>query len=370
MMRIEHTAIKVRDLIKGYKDDAETGRVSDYDGKLDIRPAYQREFIYKDKQRDAVLNTIQKGFPLNVIYWAKKDDGTFEVLDGQQRTISVCQYCHDEFSLDYRYFHNLTEDEKNVILDYELDVYQCEGSDSEKLEWFKTINIAGEKLTNQELRNAVYAGTWLSDAKKRFSARNCAAERLAKDYMAGSCIRQDYLETVLAWMSSKENTTIEGYMAVHQHDDNAGALWSYFSSVVEWVKAVFPHYRKEMKGVEWGLLFNEFGTSYPNVAKMEAKVKRLMMDEDVTAKKGIYEYVLSGREKALSIRAFTLNQKREAYERQNHRCPYCEAEGVNKEWDIDEMEADYITPWHEGGKTVPENCKMLCKAHNRRKGGS
>jgi len=369
MMNIEHTKVKVRDLVEGYKDDTQTGQVSGLNGKLDIRPAYQREFIYKYKQRDAVLDTIQKGFPLNVMYWAKTGDDTFEVLDGQQRTISICQYCNDEFSLDYRYFHNLTDDEKNLILDYELDVYQCEGTDSEKLAWFKTINIAGEKLTDQELRNAVYAGTWLSDAKKRFSARNCAAERLAKDYMSGSCIRQDYLETVLAWIASKEGTTIEDYMAQHQHDNNAGALWSYFSSIIEWVKSVFPTYRKEMKGVEWGLLFNEFGTNYPNTDETEAEVKRLMMDEDVTAKKGIYEYILSGREKVLSIRAFTPNQKREAYERQNHRCPYCEAEGVDREWEIDEMEADHITPWHEGGRTIPENCKMLCKPHNRQKGG-
>ena len=186
-MKIEHKKIKVADLVNEYKDDVQTGRVSGYGGKLDIRPAYQREFIYKDKQRDAVIETIKKGFPLNVMYWAKNGDN-FEVLDGQQRTISICQYCNDEFSLDYRYFHNLTDGEKEEILGYELDVYQCEGTDKEKLDWFRTINIAGEKLTNQELRNAVYAGTWLSDAKKRFSARGCVAEKLAKDYMAGSCI--------------------------------------------------------------------------------------------------------------------------------------------------------------------------------------
>ena len=368
MMNIVHASIKVRDLVKGYQDDVQTGHISGYNGKLDIRPAYQREFIYKDKQRDAVIETINKGFPLNVIYWAKKEDGTFEVLDGQQRTISICQYCNDEFSLDYRYFHNLTEDEKNVILDYELDVYQCEGSDKEKLDWFKIINIAGEKLTDQELRNAVYAGTWLSDAKKRFSARNCAAERLAKDYMAGSCIRQDYLETCLAWIASKEGTSIEDYMAQHQHDDNAGALWSYFSSVIQWMKTVFPNYRKEMKGVAWGLLYNEFGTKYPNVEQTETEVKRLMMDEDVTSKKGIYEYILSGREKVLSIRTFTDNQKREAYERQNHRCPYCEAEGVNKQWSIEEMQADHIKPWSEGGRTIADNCQMLCSRCNATKG--
>lgn len=366
-MKITQTKIKVRDLIVEYTDDAATGRVSGYDGKLDIRPAYQREFVYKDKQRDAVIETINKGFPLNVIYWAKTGEDTFEVLDGQQRTISICQYCNDEFSLNFRYFHNLTQQEKDVILDYELDVYQCEGTDKEKLDWFKVINIAGEKLTDQELRNAVYAGTWLSDAKKRFSARNCAVERLAKDYMAGSCIRQDYLETGLAWIASKEGISIEDYMAKYQNDANAGELWAYFNAVIEWAKAVFPNYRKEMKGVEWGLLYNEFGTKYPNVEQTEAEVKRLMMDDDVTAKKGIYEYLFTGREKALSIRAFTESQKRAAYEKQGGICPMCKAKGIMTVYDIKDMQGDHITPWSNGGHTVPENLQMLCADCNRTK---
>lgn len=368
-MEIKHAKIKIRDLVKSYNDDIKTGRVTGYDGKLDIRPAYQREFVYKDKQRNAVIETIQKGFPLNVIYWAKTGNDTFEVLDGQQRTISICQYCSDEFSLDFRYFHNLTQDEKDKILDYELDVYQCEGIDKEKLDWFRIINIASVQLTDQELRNAVYAGTWLSDAKKRFSARNCAAEIIAKDYLSGSAIRQDYLEPALSWIASKENITIEDYMAQHQLDNNAGALWQYFSSIIEWVKSVFPDYMKEMKGVHWGILYNEFGTQFPNLNATKQKVKTLMMDEDVTAKKGIFEYILSGREKVLSIRGFTPNMKREAYERQNHKCPYCNNEGVDKEWKIEEMEADHQIPWHAGGKTISDNCVMLCKVHNRVKGG-
>lgn len=363
-MEIKHTQIKVRDLVNNYKNDPLTGRVSGYGDKLDIRPAYQREFVYKDKQRDAVIETINKGFPLNVIYWAKNGDNSFEVLDGQQRIISICQYCNDEFSLNYRYFHNLTEDEKDKILDYELDVYQCEGTDSEKLDWFKIINIAGEKLTDQELRNAVYTGPWLSDAKKRFSAKNCACERLAKDYLSGSAIRQDYLEKVLFWISSKENSSIEEYMAKHQPDNNAVPLWLYLNSVIEWVKAVFPDYMKEMKGVDWGILYNEFGTNIPDVETTKAEIKRLMIDEDVTAKKGIFEYILSGREKVLSIRAFSPNQKREAYERQEGLCSLC-----HKHFKIDEMEGDHITPWHLGGKTTSDNCQMLCKACNRQKSG-
>ncbi len=370
-MQINKVQIQIKDLVKGYKDDPETNQVEGYGGKLQIRPAYQRQFVYKDKQRDEVIRTINKGFPLNTIYWAKTGDDTFEVLDGQQRTISICQYVNGDFALDYRFFHNLTDDEKNKILDYELDVYQCSGSDREKLDWFKIINIAGEKLTDQELRNAVYAGTWLGDAKKKFSAPNCAAYRLAKDYMSGTPIRQDYLETALKWMASKEDGELEDYMAAHQHDDNADELWDYFSKVIEWVKSTFTTYRKEMKGVDWGLLYNEFGTAYFSASDLEREIKELMMDDDVTNKKGIYEYVLSGktREKALNIRQFSPAMKREAYERQQGVCPHCAAEGVMTVYDIDDMEADHITPWHDGGKTNADNCQCLCKAHNRTKSG-
>lgn len=363
-MIIKHTQIKIKDLIKDYKEDNETNKVSGYEGKLDIRPAYQREFVYKDKQRDAVIETIQKGFPLNVMYWAKTSDDTFEVLDGQQRTISICQYCNDEFSINYRYFHNLTQDEKDLILDYALDVYQCEGSDKEKLEWFKTINIAGEKLLDQELRNAVYHGTWLTEAKKKFSARNCAAERIAKNYISGSAIRQAYLEKSLLWISNKENKNIEEYMAIHQHDNNANPLWLYFSQVIEWVKSVFPKYYKEMANVDWGLLYNKYGNKVIDVNKLAEDVDILMKDDDVTSKKGIFEYLLSDKkiEKVLSIRNFTDTMKRTAYAKQNGICPIC-----NGHFDISEMEGDHITPWCEGGKTVLENLQMLCKDCNRHK---
>lgn len=361
-MQIVHTQIKIKDLIKDYIDDIETGRVSGYGGKLDIRPAYQREFVYKDKQRDAVINTINNGFPLNVIYWAKTGDETFEVLDGQQRIISICQYCNNEFSLNYRQFHNLLKTEQEKILNYELDVYQCDGTDVEKLSWFETINIAGEKLTKQELRNAVYAGSWLSDAKKKFSARNCLAYRIAKDYLDGASIRQEYLEKALEWISAKDNKHIEEYMSIHQHDPNAGELWSYFSSVIEWVKQVFPNYRKQMKGVEWGLLYNKYGENYPDTVKFEKRIKELISDDDVTNKKGIYEYLFDNCEKHLNIRNFTENEKMTVYERQNGICKIC-----NNHFEIEEMEADHITPWSQGGKTNIDNCQMLCRECNRRK---
>ena len=187
-MKIQLKQITVRDLVKDYEDDAENG-VRTYGGLLDVRPPYQREFVYKDKQRDAVIETVKQGFPLNVMYWAKREDGTFEVIDGQQRTISLCQYVTGDFAYMMRYFHNLQDDEQQQILDYELMVYVCEGTDSEKLKWFETINIAGEKLTQQELRNAVYHGSWLADAKRYFSKNGCAAYQIGQDYVSGSPIR-------------------------------------------------------------------------------------------------------------------------------------------------------------------------------------
>jgi len=199
-MKIELKEITVKELAEEYKDNSEEGVVG-YAGKLDIRPPYQREFIYKDKQRDAVINTIVKNFPLNVMYWAVRDDGNFEVIDGQQRTISVCQYVTGDFSFGQRYFHNLQDDEQEQILNYKLMIYLCSGTDSEKLEWFKTINIAGEKLTDQELRNAVYAGSWVSDVKRYFSKNGCAAYSIGHNYLIGSSIRQEYLETAIDWIS-------------------------------------------------------------------------------------------------------------------------------------------------------------------------
>ena len=359
-MNIELKEIKVRDLTKGYEDNQEDGVIG-FDGKLDIRPPYQREFIYKDKQRDAVIDTITKKFPLNVMYWAVREDGEFEIIDGQQRTISICQYVNNDYSINGLAFHNLPKDKQEEILDYELMVYFCEGTDSEKLEWFKTINIAGEKLTDQELRNAVYSGSWVSDAKRYFSKTNCAAYGLGGDYLNGSAIRQDYLETTIKWISNDE---IKSYMAKNQHEPNANEIWLYFQAVINWVKIVFPNYRREMKGIDWGFLYNEFKDQKYDSAKLETEVAKLMEDEDVGNKKGIYTYVLTRKEKYLNIRAFSPNQRREAYERQKGICPV-----KKKHYPIEEMEADHITPWHLGGKTTAENCQMLSKEANREKGG-
>ncbi len=367
-MKIDLHRISIREVITGYKDSAEEG-VTAYGDKLDIRPKYQREFVYKEKQRDAVIETIKNSFPLNVMYWMIREDGGYEVLDGQQRTISIGQYVNGDFSLNERYFHNLTKEEQDKILDYELMIYFCEGTDKERLDWFRIINIAGEKLTDQEIRNAVYTGPWLSDAKLKFSKSNCVAYLLANDggkLVEGSPIRQEYLETALSW---KNDGKIEDYMARHQHDTNADELWVYFQKVIAWVRQTFPNYRKEMASVNWGELYNQFKDRKLNATKLETEIKKLMQDEDVTKKSGIYPYVLIRQERYLSIRAFTDKMKREAYERQKGICPHCKGENKKKKWEIEEMEADHINPWHEGGKTTAENCQMLCKQDNRTKSG-
>jgi hypothetical protein len=298
------------------------------------------------------------------MYWIENSAGNYELLDGQQRTLSICQYVNGDYSINDKYFHNLTNGEKDQILDYELMIYFCDGTDKERIKWFEVINTAGERLTPQELLNAVYTGPWLSDVKLKFSKSNCAAYLLANDdgqLLNGSPIRQEYLETALSWINSGD---VAGYMAKHQHDKNADKLWEYFQNVIAWVRATFTNYRREMNSVNWGELYNQFKDKKLNATKLEAEIKELMQDEDVTKKSGIYPYVLTRQEKYLSIRAFTDKMKREAYERQNGKCPFCK-----KKYDISEMEADHITPWHEGGKTIAQNCQMLCKQDNRTKSG-
>ena len=359
-MNIDLKEITVCELAKDYEDNAEDGVVG-FGGKLDIRPPYQREFIYKDKQRDAVINTLINKFPLNVMYWAVRDDGNFEIIDGQQRTISVCQYVNGDFSYEKRYFRNLQDDEQQQILDYKLMVYLCSGTDSERLDWFRTINIAGEKLTDQELRNAVYAGSWVSDVKRYFSKTGCPAYGIGSDYLNGSPIRQEYLETAVKWISEGN---IENYMAEHQHDQNASALWRYFQDVITWVSTTFTKKRKFMKGVDWGELYNTYKDEKYDTEKIEKESEKLILDDDVTKKSGIYPYILTRDEKYISIRAFSDAIKQKVYERQKGICQKCK-----KHWEIEEMEADHITPWHEGGKTLEENCQMLCRDDNRRKSG-
>lgn len=362
-MKIDPQNIKVSDLIADYEDKGEEG-VRGYGGRLDIRPAYQREFIYGEKERNAVIDTVRRNFPLNTMYWAVAGD-EFELIDGQQRTISICQYVQGDFAVEIdgspMFFTNLTAEKQQQILNYELFVYVCDGTDGEKLDWFEVINIAGKPLNDQELRNAIYTGPWLADAKRWFSKTGAPAAAIGSKLVTGTPIRQDYLETALDWLSAG---AIKHYMAEHQDAPNAHELWTYFQNVIDWANLTFPNYRKEMKGVGWGPLYNKFGKETLDTAKVEADIARLMQDEDVTKKSGIYDYVLSGNERALSIRAFTDNMKREAFERQKGVCPACK-----DIFALDGMEADHITPWSKNGRTIAANCQMLCKADNRTKSG-
>jgi len=364
-MKIELHHIKVKDLIDQYQDDSENGVVG-YHGKLDIRPPYQREFVYKEQQRNAVIETLRKNFPLNVMYRVVREDWTFEVLDGQQRTLSICQYVTNNFSIfineNPKSFQNLTQDQKDQILNYELMVYFCEGNEEEKLERFKTVNIAWEKLTAQELRNAVYPWPWLSDAKRYFSKTNCPAKGLWGDYITWDAIRQELLEKTLKWISEKEKSQIEHYMSIHQHDKNADELRQYYQEIINRIQRIFPKKRKEMKGLERWNLYNQYSSHKYNATELEKEIENLMLDDEVTNKKGIYEYLLSWNPKYLSLREFTDKQKAEAYEKCGWICAIC-----GEHFEREEMHADHKIPWSKGGKTEIENCQMLCRKCNLEK---
>ncbi len=381
-MKITEKKIKVSQLCEGYSDDGDGGVYGYDDGnhKLTIRPKFQREFVYKDKQRDAVIETVRKGFPLNVMYWSKVSDTEFEVLDGQQRTISLGQYLNGDYAVKIngndKFFHNMTPTEQQQIKDYELTIYICEGSEEEKLEWFKVINIAGETLTNQELLNATYAGPWLSDAKNYFSKRNCVAGKFAENFIKGNPIRQDYLEKALSWIADRDGLESGGkYMAIHQHDADANELWLYFQEVISWAKRLFPSINKKITEVQdWGILYNKYKSETYNFKELKALVEKLLVDEDVTKQAGIIPYALSKRtkndEKYLSLRAFTEQQKMRVYEKQHHKCPLCQKNGIETEYSFEEMQGDHIKPWSKGGKTEENNLQMLCRKCNNTKSDS
>ena len=361
-MEIELHEVTVGQIFDGYENNGENG-VFGYGGKLYIRPPYQRNFIYRDNQRDEVIRTVKKNFPLNIMYWILRDDGTYEVMDGQQRTISICDYVNGDFSVDGHYFHSLSPKLQQTILDYKLMVYFCYGDDDEKLAWFKVVNIAGEKLLDQEIRNATYAEKFVSEARSYFSQRNCAAYRLAKDYLTGEPIRQDFLETALKWIADAQGCSIEEYMSAHKFGD-AEELKKYFRDVIAWVKKVFPTVRvKHMKGLPWGIFYNKFSEKDFDAAEFEQKISRLLKDKEIQSKRGIYEYLLSGDEKHLNLRQFDDDIKEIVYEQQGGNCAKCGKHFERAE----QMEADHITPWSEGGKTTADNCQLLCKTCNRRK---
>ena len=394
----------IRDLVEGYMRDSDDGSTTDsvfgYDGKLNIRPSYQRNSVYNTKKRDAVIETILDECPLNVIYWVDNEDGTYEVLDGQQRILSICKYVAGEFAVSADCFPtDIPQDFPNLlanmpdiaerILDYQPDIYVCRGTPSEKLKWFRRINTSGEPLNEQELRNSSYTGAWLSDAKARFSSANGRGVKLAninpnnsheEPLLSGSWNRQDYLSTALLWAAKHEgfsgDDAIEQYMLKHRGDADASALWQYFSMVLEWVRSKFVSYNKALKGIDWGNVCDGYhlGAFASNIislsgAEINDRIVELISDDEVTCSmKGIYMYVITGDGKYLSIRQFDEKTARSVYEKQKHHCPYCEKEGNLREYAFKEMHADHIKPWSKGGKTVEDNCQMLCRNHNESKG--
>lgn len=373
MMTIKQISVTVGEIAKDYVNNDEQG-VRGYKGLLDIRPPYQREFIYNEKEQQAVITTVLNGYPLNIMYWVKRNDDAecpYEVMDGQQRTLSLCEYVAGKFAYDFKNFFNQPADIQKKILDYKLTVYVCEGEESEKLEWFNTINIAGKSLNEQEIRNAVYAGPFVSDAKKHFSKTNCAAYRLGKDLVNGSPIRQEFFKKALDWMAAHETRygkpqTIVGYMSEHQHDLNAGPLWTYFQSVLHWTMDTFnmKKFKKIMKGLDWAKFYDEYHEKSLDIKDMEQRIVDCLSDDEIQKPQGIIPYVLTGEERYLDLRAFPEKIKLAVWEQQGHKCTLC-----GKEFDIEFMEADHITPWCDGGRTVLENCQVLCRECNRRKGG-
>ena len=365
-MKVERKEITIGELVDGYADDGDDGVVG-YGGNLDIRPPYQREFVYKEKQRDDVIRSVLAGFPLNVMYWATRPDGRYEVLDGQQRTISISQYVNGEFSIDGLYHSNQPDDVRERIDHYELTVYLCDGEASEKLDWFRIVNIAGERLTDQELRNAVYAGPWVTDAKRYFSRPGCAAKGIGDPYLKGSPIRQELLQTAIRWVS---DGNIEDYMARHQHEGDAVGLWSHFQTVIEWVEATFPTKRPQiMRDVDWGSLHAKHRDDTLDPVALEAKIASLVSlgnrgrMSPIRKQSGIYPYVLDGDERHLNLRTFDKAQKVSAYEKQGGKCADC-----GKKFEFRQMDGDHIEPWKDGGLTEDDNLQMLCKRCNRSKG--
>ena len=372
MMTIKQLEVTVGEITKGYINNEEQG-VRGYNGLLDIRPPYQREFIYNEAEQRAVINTVLNEYPLNVMYWVKRSDDAecpYEVMDGQQRTLSLCQYVAGKFAVDFKYFDNRPADDQKKILDYKLTVYVCEGKESEKLEWFKTINIAGKPLNEQEIRNAVYAGPFVSDAKHHFSKSNCGAYRLGKDLVNGSPIRQDFYKKALEWMAEHETRngklqSAVGYMAIHQHDKNAIPLWTYFQNVLNWAISTFnmKKFKIIMKGVDWALFYDKYHEQPLDIKAMEDRISDLIGDDEIQKPNGIIPYVLTGDERYLDLRTFKDKVKKAIWEKQNHKCAIC-----GKEFDFELMEGDHIKPWREGGRTDIKNCQMLCRQCNRSKG--
>jgi len=387
MNTILKTNITVQEICDGFVYNELEGKgLFGLSGKLTIQPEYQRNYIYASdggKREMAVIESVLKGYPIGLIYFNKVGDDKFEVLDGQQRVTSLGRFITDKFAVKDengmpQIFSNMAEDKKTKIWETKLLIYECEGTESQIKEWFKTINIAGVPLNNQELLNAVYSGPFVTRAKEEFSNSQNSNIQKWSAYVSGSANRQEFLERALDWVS-KGN--IGDYMSKHRKDKNINELKKYFNTIIDWVSSIFTDVESEMRGLEWGRLYEEYHKKSYNPAKVSAEVRKLYGDFFIKDKKGIFEYILGGNSdtKLLNIRIFDEPTKRAVYEKQTREvetkkksnCSLCAVghdANKSKIWSFGEMEADHVSAWSKGGATSVENCEMLCKTHNRSKG--
>lgn len=385
MKTILKTDLTVKDINEGFVYNEYEGKgLFGWGGRLTIQPEYQRNYIYADGKKDvAVIDSLLKGYPLGLLYFVKVGEDKYEILDGQQRVTSFGRYITSKFAIKdengmEQYFDGLSEDKKKKILDSQLTIYICEGEESEIKEWFKTINIVGVPFNNQELLNAIYSGPFVTKAREEFSNSNNANIQKWSAYIRGDVNRQDFLATALNWVS-KGN--IDNYMSQHRFDDNINELKTYFNSVITWASTVFKDVKSDMRGLEWGRLYETYRNVSYDPNKVSETLCKLYSDPQVQDTKGICEYILGGCKdtKLLNIRVFDDNTKRTVYEKQTldavekkiSNCPLCALgndNNKNRIWEIREMEADHVTAWSKGGSTDINNCQMLCQMHNRAKG--
>ena len=381
------TDLTVADICNGFVYNELEGKgLFGLGGKLTIQPEYQRNYFYKDieggKREQAVIHSLLKGYPLGVIYFNKVAKDKFEVLDGQQRITSIGRFVTNKFAImddgNPMNFDSLPADQQAKLRDSKLLIYECEGTETEIKEWFETVNIAGVPLNKQELLNAIYSGPFVTLAKAEFSNSQNANIQKWNAYITGSASRQDFLERALDWVS-KGN--IGSYMSAHRNDKNISSLKTYFNSVIDWVSMVFQDVKKEMRGLEWGRLYEQYHSKSYHPAKVAADVARLYADPYVERKRGIFEFILGAKKdsKLLEVRVFDEATKHSVYEKQTRaakakgksNCPLC-AMGAdpnkNRTYKIEEMDADHVSAWSKGGGSSAKNCQMLCITHNRAKG--
>ncbi len=381
------TSITVKKICEGFVYNELEGKgLFGLSGKLTIQPEYQRNYIYASdggKREVAVIESVLKGYPIGLIYFNKVSTDNLEVLDGQQRITSLGRFITDKFVIKdengmEQYFGGMAKDKQTKVLETKLLIYECEGTESQIKEWFKTINIAGVPLNNQELLNAVYSGTFVTKAKEEFSNSQNANIQKWSAYVSGSANRQEFLESALDWVSEGN---IGDYMSKHRKDKNIDELKKYFNSVINWVSSVFTDVETEMRGLEWGRLYEEYHKKAYNPVKVSAEVRKLYGDPYIKNRKGVFEYILGGAvdTKLLEVRVFDEAVKRSTYELQTSKakkkgesnCPLCAVgHDANKDkiWGFAEMDADHVAAWSKGGATSAKNCQMLCKTHNRAKG--